>query len=221
MDYQALLKQLTDPQLLDLAKYCFIEASDRKMAHLYKEIALDQQELDQITAAAYREETTKQINLLREKAAEAARKKAQADVLKNSTSGGKPDITSIWQERKAVEIALHNLGVNKTDWILNVWNGTDKRLYFNDRNRANYVTYYHTGTAKIPPKSIHFENNFTDYICPPEITLTEDLKDKVKSLFTAICIQWNVIEVVGDTIENFDGQPNQKSLDIYLKAINS
>lgn len=222
-DYAPLLKNLDDAQLLDLLKIILQEGSSRKLEREFKDVALDEEELANITQTAYQQEYNRQISIQKDLAVAKAKEKAASDVAAKfgieTPSAHKSNEQILWEEYKSIETAIKTIGITNIDrsWNLNVWSRKDKRIYINDHNNAAIITYWDTGTDTKPPQSISFTKDAKLHFI--DKTLSAKQKKQLTQLFSKICSFWNTLSINSETIAEFGGDPEPKSLAKYLASI--
>ncbi len=218
------MKGLDDAQLLDLVRHLFTEASRRKLDKEFKGVAADAQQIENIKREAYQSEVNRQQQIQLDKIAEDARKQAAADVAakfgKEAPDSKKSTVQDTWESKLAIQKALLQLGIDPNIyWSIAVWSkGDDKRIYLNDTNDKSMIEYYHTGTNKYPPGKIVCTARL-DTLMSGDEKFTTAKKEQIKALFAQICKKWNSISFNANEIDDFDGIPNQRHLDAYLKAM--
>jgi hypothetical protein len=140
---------LTDDQLVELIKLSVAEAQQRNDAtfRAAQSIGLDAAERQRIRQAAIEAEAVQAL------AQERAREREQA-----AQEAKRLSEVERWQKRG--ELARPFVEALGKGWHLNVWEGSDKRVYVEQgegRNSRAKLCYYVTGNGKNPPGTIETE----------------------------------------------------------------
>lgn len=147
--------QHTDKELLSLIREIMKEVRKRRLSAQKKAAliiwGLEPEEITQEQEAAATEAISAvRAEQLKEISAEAQKKESR---LQRENEAQRKQISN-WLEKKAIAQKVKN--ILGEGWSLNVWDGSDKRVYLNGERRAK-ACYYVTGNRWTPPGYLETE----------------------------------------------------------------
>lgn len=213
---------LDNEQLLVLIKACLEEATKRGVAMQRAAYAvyLDAQEVARIQAEATARALEQQAELERQRIVKEAEKAASAKVEQQQQQTEAERIAANWKKRKAIGVALEKWGVTE-DWQINVWSrGADVRVYVDGGGDCSYawkMCFYVTGNAYHPPNSLEIEE--ASKIDQSSPLSSKEGRQIFKAFLSEVNKRWKGLKLTNREAENFDGDPDEKHLQAYLKAL--